>query len=160
MSTGQLEPLLRGPAAPGSSSVSSSCRGRSKSSGVEIELAGLDLGEVENVVDHRQQRVGRRLDQVQVFALFAVRSVSRASSVMPMMPFIGVRISWLMLARNSLLARLAVSAVLLGPEKLCGSLLNRAFDIRLDGFLQCLVQGYSSSIACAQDASKIRNKSS
>ena len=29
---------------------------------------------------------------------------------MPMMPFIGVRISWLMLARNSLLARLACSA--------------------------------------------------
>ena len=36
--------------------------------------------------------------------------VSSASSVMPMMPFIGVRISWLMLARNSLLARLASSA--------------------------------------------------
>ena len=29
---------------------------------------------------------------------------------MPMTPFIGVRISWLMLARNSLLARLACSA--------------------------------------------------
>ena len=29
---------------------------------------------------------------------------------MPRMPFIGVRISWLMLARNSLLARLAASA--------------------------------------------------
>ena len=29
---------------------------------------------------------------------------------MPMMPFMGVRISWLMLARNSLLARLAASA--------------------------------------------------
>ena len=36
--------------------------------------------------------------------------VSSASSVMPMMPFIGVRISWLMLARNSPLAWLAVSA--------------------------------------------------
>ena len=30
---------------------------------------------------------------------------------MPMMPFIGVRISWLMLARNSLLARLASIAL-------------------------------------------------
>ena len=29
---------------------------------------------------------------------------------MPIIPFMGVRISWLMLARNSLLARLAVSA--------------------------------------------------
>ena len=40
----------------------------------------------------------------------AVSSVSRIRSVMPMMPFIGVRISWLMLARNSLLDRLAASA--------------------------------------------------
>ena len=40
-------------------------------------------------------------------AVPACSSVSSASSVMPMMPFIGVRISWLMLARNSLLARLA-----------------------------------------------------
>ena len=40
----------------------------------------------------------------------ASSSVSRASSVMPRMPFMGVRISWLMLARNSLLARLAASA--------------------------------------------------
>ena len=37
----------------------------------------------------------------------AVSSLSSTRSVMPMMPFIGVRISWLMLARNSLLARLA-----------------------------------------------------
>ncbi len=33
------------------------------------------------------------------------RSVSSARSVIPITPFIGVRISWLMLARNSLLAR-------------------------------------------------------
>ena len=32
---------------------------------------------------------------------------------MPMMPFIGVRISWLMFARNSLLSRFADSAALL-----------------------------------------------
>ena len=36
--------------------------------------------------------------------------VSSASSVMPMMPFIGVRISWLMFARNSLFAWFASSA--------------------------------------------------
>ena len=35
---------------------------------------------------------------------------SSTSSVMPRMPFMGVRISWLMLARNSLLARLAAWA--------------------------------------------------
>ncbi len=39
-----------------------------------------------------------------------VSAVSSASAVMPMMPFIGVRISWLMFARNSLLARFAASA--------------------------------------------------
>ena len=55
--------------------------------------------------------VGRRLDQLAgTRAARASRSVSSSSSVMPMMPFIGVRISWLMLARNSLLARLAASA--------------------------------------------------
>ncbi len=39
-----------------------------------------------------------------------VRSVISSRSVMPMTPFIGVRISWLMLARNSLLSRLLDSA--------------------------------------------------
>ena len=38
------------------------------------------------------------------------RSVASAISVMPMTPFMGVRISWLIFARNSLLARLAESA--------------------------------------------------
>ena len=41
----------------------------------------------------------------------ASRSVSRASSVIPRIPFIGVRISWLILARNSDFARVAASAV-------------------------------------------------
>jgi hypothetical protein len=40
----------------------------------------------------------------------SVMSVSRASSVMPMMPFMGVRISWLMLARKALFASVADSA--------------------------------------------------
>ena len=40
----------------------------------------------------------------------AVSSVSSSRPVMPITPFIGVRISWLMLARNSLLCRLAASA--------------------------------------------------
>ena len=39
-----------------------------------------------------------------------VRSVASSSSAMPSTPFIGVRISWLMLARNSDFARLAASA--------------------------------------------------
>ena len=40
--------------------------------GVQLELARLDLGEVEDVVDHRQQRVGRLLDHLQVLALLGV----------------------------------------------------------------------------------------
>ena len=81
---------------------------RSNVDGVEVELAGLDLGEVEDVVDHGQQRIGRLLDQRRgTRAARRSSSVSSTSSVMPMMPFIGVRISWLMLARNSLLARFA-----------------------------------------------------
>jgi hypothetical protein len=39
-----------------------------------------------------------------------VRGVPSRSSVMPMTPFMGVRISWLMLARKALLALLADSA--------------------------------------------------
>ena len=46
----------------------------------------------------------------EVLALFGGQFGVKASSVMPRMPFMGVRISWLMLARNSLLARLAASA--------------------------------------------------
>ena len=38
------------------------------------------------------------------------RSLSISSSVMPMTAFMGVRISWLMVARNWLLARLASSS--------------------------------------------------
>ena len=38
------------------------------------------------------------------------RSVSSSSVVIPITPFIGVRTSWLTLDRNSLRARLAVSA--------------------------------------------------
>ena len=41
---------------------------------------------------------------------FASSDVSRSSSVIPSTPFIGVRISWLMAARNSLFAALAASA--------------------------------------------------
>ena len=40
----------------------------------------------------------------------AVSAVSNSSPVIPMTPFMGVRISWLMVARNSALARLAASA--------------------------------------------------
>ena len=37
--------------------------------GLQVELAGLDLGEVEDVVDHRQQVIGRELHHPEVLAL-------------------------------------------------------------------------------------------
>ena len=48
-----------------------------------------------------------------------VRSLSSVRFVRPMMPFIGVRISWLMFARNSLLTRLAFSASLRASSTSC-----------------------------------------
>ena len=57
---------------------------------------------------------------------------------MPMMPFIGVRISWLMLARNSLFARLPSIALIAHPNQLqvaglqlAGALLDRVFQVVL-----------------------------
>ena len=55
----------------------------------------------------------------QILALLRRKLRCRAaSSVMPMTPFMGVRISWLMFARNSLLARLAASAASLARLQL------------------------------------------
>ena len=83
---------------------------------VEVELlqlqpSRLDLGEVEDVVDDVEQRLGRDADGLGVALLLGRERRSCSSSwVMPTTPFIGVRISWLMLARNCDLARLASSA--------------------------------------------------
>ena len=76
----------------------------------DMHLAGFDLRKIEDVVDDREQRLGRRLDDLQVLTGSSSSRVPSASSVMPMTPFIGVRISWLMLARKSDFARLAASA--------------------------------------------------
>ena len=88
------------------SQASSTASRRSKSCAVELELAGLDLGEVEDVVDDGQQRLARaaRRSARTRAARRRARS-SSSSSVMPITPFSGVRISWLMLARNSDFAR-------------------------------------------------------
>ena len=50
---------------------------------------------------------------------YGVSSVSRARLVMPMTPFIGVRISWLMFARNSDFALLAACAASLSEASVC-----------------------------------------
>ena len=67
---------------------------------------------------------------------------------MPMTPFIGVRISWLMLARNSLLARLAASAASLAADELGGPLGDLALELggarlarRLDPLARLLQRG-------------------
>ena len=84
---------------------------------VQLQLAGLDLGEVQDVVEQRQQRLARVLDHLQVLALGSVKVACPAPvRSCPMMAFMGVRISWLMLARNSLLARLAASAASLAAR--------------------------------------------
>ena len=84
---------------------------RSKSIALELELAGLDLREVEDVVDDRRAAPRRTCaPSRRTRAARGSASVSSSSPVMPITPFIGVRISWLMVARNSLLARLAASA--------------------------------------------------
>ncbi len=57
-----------------------------------------------------------------VFAAYSCSSsspVSSSMSAMPMMPFIGVRISWLIVARNSDLVRLAASARSRAVSRLC-----------------------------------------
>ena len=39
----------------------------------DLQLAGLNLGEVQNIVDHPQQGIGRTLHNADVFALLAVQ---------------------------------------------------------------------------------------
>jgi hypothetical protein len=77
---------------------------------IEVETPGLDLGKVEDVVDDQQQVVGRAARDVEVFALFGGQVGVEDKIGHSHEPFMGVRISWLMLARNSLFTRLACSA--------------------------------------------------
>ena len=65
---GQLQVLLVGPQGERPHRVAQAIA-QVERAGVEVELARLDLREVEDVVDHRQQRVGRRCDDLQVLAL-------------------------------------------------------------------------------------------
>ena len=76
---------------------------------VELQLPGLDLGEVEHVVDQAEQVPGGAQHRSQRFERL-VRgdsASSRSISVTPMMALSGVRSSWLMLARNCDLCWLA-----------------------------------------------------
>ena len=78
---------------------------------VEIEPAGFDLGEIENLLDQRQQRVARGLDRLADRSPAPARAaVSPSRSAMPRMPLSGVRISCDTMARKRDLARFAASA--------------------------------------------------
>jgi hypothetical protein len=72
---------------------------------LDDHLARLDLREVEDVVDDRQEAVCRGLDRGDEVRCSSSSCDSARRSAMPMTPFIGVRISCDMLARNSDLSR-------------------------------------------------------
>ena len=77
---------------------------------LQLHLAGFDLGKVQDIVDDREQGVAAVADDRCKFLLFGSRGVSSSSPLIPMIAFIGVRISWLIIARKSLFARFAASA--------------------------------------------------
>ena len=91
---------------------------------LDVHAPGFDLGEVEDVVDDREQRVARIADGGDVVVLLGVERVSSSSPLMPITAFIGVRISWLIVARNELFASLAASAA---ARASCASRNRRAF---------------------------------
>jgi hypothetical protein len=74
---------------------------------LELEFAGFDLREVEDVVDDAEQVAAGEFDLVELVFLLRAEAAAAQQVAMPRMPFIGVRISWLMLARKLLLAWLA-----------------------------------------------------
>ena len=86
-------------------------RGQMERRAVQLQRAGLDARQVEHVGDQPQQRARGLRRGIQI-ALLKRRtgSVSRISSIMPTMPFSGVRISWLMLARNRVFVASELSA--------------------------------------------------
>ena len=82
----------------------------------DLDFAGFDLGKIEDVIDDVEQRVGGFGREIGVALRASVMSVARSRSIMPTTPLSGVRISWLMRARNSLLAALAASAASLASS--------------------------------------------
>jgi hypothetical protein len=62
------------------------------------------------VVENHEQPGAGRPDGLETVALLLRRFPSSMRSVIPITPFKGVRISWLITARNALLAWLATSA--------------------------------------------------
>ena len=80
---------------------------------LQLHPSRLDLGEIQDVVDQREQVVPRLQDVADVFGLFFVKLAEHAlvsTSEKPMIALSGVRSSCDMLARNSLLLRFAASS--------------------------------------------------
>ena len=73
--------------------------------GLQLHVARLDLRKIQDVVDDPEQVLaGNARDQFGIVPLVSSRRVSRTTSVIPSTPFMGVRISWLIVARKRLLA--------------------------------------------------------
>ena len=96
---------------------------------IKLDLAGVDPREVEQVLDQNQEGIGRGPDNLEVLALDRAQGVSSVSAVSPMIAFIGVRISWLTLARNSPLTRAADSSGLLGTGQFGRPQLDATFQV-------------------------------
>jgi hypothetical protein len=67
----------------------------------------LNAREVENIVDHLEQVSGDSVANAPYSACSCVISVDSSSCSIPNTPFMGVRSSWLIMARKSDLVRLA-----------------------------------------------------
>jgi hypothetical protein len=96
---------------------------------LEFHPAGLDLGQVQDVVDDVQQVPAELSILSSRSACSGVAPARRIRCVRPMMAFIGVRISWLMFARKALLARLAASASSLARSSACSTSLRRVMSV-------------------------------
>ena len=75
---GDLEPLFKGRALLHQHGLFDTALQREFSL-FQLDLAGLDLGQVQDIIDDRQQVVGRALDQVGILLLLRVSSVSQAA---------------------------------------------------------------------------------
>ena len=83
---------------------------KSELKGVQIHLLQLRSSRSPKCRDHHHQRVRRSSDHLKISVCSAVAEVFSISSVMPRIPFIGVRNLVAHVGQNSLLARLADSA--------------------------------------------------
>lgn len=85
---------------------------KTKVNSFQFQPACFDLGKIQNIIKDSQQSLGAVKGCFKEIPLFGGELRFEPSSSMPITPFMGVRSSWLIFARNSLLARLASSASL------------------------------------------------